>query len=101
MRATAKRRRHGAPDGDRDRHVEREKRLAALGLATDDADRFVAPQLLDEPSAFGWPRGQVGRAGDGSSARASAVIATTTSSAAPAPAALEPLGRCSALVISR
>src|SRR5271165_5531984 len=33
-------------------HIEREKRLAALGLAADDADGLIGPKLLDEPAAF-------------------------------------------------
>lgn len=39
---------------DRDGKVEREEGLAALGLASDDADGLVTPQLLDEPA----PRGR-------------------------------------------
>ena len=38
------------PRRDGDGHVEREKRLAALRLAADDADGLVGPQPLDEPA---------------------------------------------------
>ena len=49
---------------DGDGHVEREKRLAALRLAPDDADGFVAPQVLDEPAPLGWARIEVRGARD-------------------------------------
>ncbi len=35
--------------GDRNAELEGEQRLAALGLAAEDTDRLVAPQLLDKP----------------------------------------------------
>ena len=44
--------------GDRDGHVEREKRLAALGLAADDADGLLGPQPLDEPAVLLGPDGE-------------------------------------------
>jgi hypothetical protein len=36
--------------GDRDGHVEGEKRLAALGLAADDPDGLSGPEVVDEPA---------------------------------------------------
>jgi len=42
--------------GDGDGHVEDEEALAALGLATDDADGLVSPETLDEPPCFGRRR---------------------------------------------
>ena len=47
--------------GDRDGEIEGEERLAALGLATDDADRFLRPELLDQPVALLGPIGQTVR----------------------------------------
>src|SRR5207247_881391 len=40
------------PRGHGDRHVESEKRLAALGLAADDPDGFGPPQIFDQPAPF-------------------------------------------------
>jgi len=41
--------------GDGDGHVEDEEALAALGLASDDADGLVGPEPLDEPACL-WRR---------------------------------------------
>ncbi len=46
-----------APQASRGRsdcngHIERNKRLAAFGLAADDADGLIGPKLFDEPAAF-------------------------------------------------
>ena len=38
--------------GDRDGEVQGEERLAALGLAADDADRLLGPQAGDQPALF-------------------------------------------------
>jgi hypothetical protein len=38
--------------GDRHGDVEREERLAALGLAADDADGLLRPQAGDQPSVL-------------------------------------------------
>ena len=54
--------------GDRDGHVEGQKRLAALGLAADDADRLSGPEVFDQPAllwgldigGLGGPHGQRG-----------------------------------------
>ena len=35
-----------------DGQLERQERLAALGLAADDADRFMRPQIGDKPAQF-------------------------------------------------
>ena len=65
--------------GDRDGHVEREERLAALRLAADDADRLSAQRLVDEPApllgAARRARGRGARAARSSAglARAAAV----------------------------
>ena len=42
----------GSTRGDGHSHLQGEKRLAALGLAADDADGLGGPELVDEP-AFG------------------------------------------------
>jgi len=60
-RGEAAQTRHAGRDGDD--HVEREKTLAALGLAADDADRFGGPEVLNEPRVLGETHGQLGRAG--------------------------------------
>jgi len=39
--------------GDGYGHIEYEEALAALGLASNDADGLVGPQALDEPACFG------------------------------------------------
>jgi hypothetical protein len=40
----------GRAGGDRDSEVESQERLAALGLAADDADGLIRPQPGDEPA---------------------------------------------------
>lgn len=45
--------------GHGDTNLEREEGLAALGFATEDADRLVGPELLDEPVPVGWPDGKL------------------------------------------
>ena len=39
--------------GDGDGHVEGEERLAALGLAADDADGLGRPEVFDQPAVLG------------------------------------------------
>ena len=48
----------GRASGDRDGEVERQERLAALGLAADDADGLVRPQPVDEPAMLLGALGQ-------------------------------------------
>ena len=55
----------GDAGSDGDQRVEREKALAALGLATNDADRFIGPEVLDEPAVLRRTERQIARAGDG------------------------------------
>jgi hypothetical protein len=51
----------GPARGDRDGQVQGEEGFAALGLAADDADRALAPQVRDEPALFVGLRGQAVR----------------------------------------
>jgi hypothetical protein len=47
--------------GDGDDHIEREEALAAFGLAADDADGFIGPEVRDQPAALGGTDGQLAR----------------------------------------
>ena len=42
----------GRAGGDRDGKIERQERLAALGLAADDADGLLRPQAGDQPAVL-------------------------------------------------
>jgi hypothetical protein len=48
----------GRAGGDRDGEVESQERLAALGLAADDADGLLRPQPGDEPAMLIGALGQ-------------------------------------------
>ena len=50
--------------GDRDGEIEHEERLAALGLAANDANGLVPPEVLDEPTPRDRHVGEVGGAAD-------------------------------------
>lgn len=85
---------------DRHGHVEREKRLAALRFAADDADGLVAPELVDEPPPIRRTLVQVCGASDGQCCgcghrRAGGLSRTSVGFGRGA------CGRCSAPVISR
>jgi len=91
----------GCAGCDRDSHVEREKRLAALRLAANDADRFVGPQVLDEPSAFDGPGREVGGACNRKQCRRRRAHRRDDFVRDAGAEALARPGRCSAFVISR
>src|SRR5260370_32240795 len=54
----------GGAGGDRDGQGEGEAGLAALGLAADDADRLLSPEVLDPPAALVGPVGEAVRERD-------------------------------------
>lgn len=82
---------------DRHREVEGQERLAALRLTADDADRLVAPQLVDEPSPLGRHVREIGGAHDRQDRRCRHRRAGFTRGGV----ALGRDGRWSALVMSR
>jgi len=51
--------------GDRDGHVEREERFAALRLSPDDADCLLRPEALDEPALLFGLTGELSSRDDG------------------------------------
>ena len=59
----------GRAGGDRDGEVESQERLAALGLAADDADGLIRPQPGDEPAMLVGALGQAPGRLDGQHAR--------------------------------
>jgi len=63
----------GGAGCDRDGEVERQKRLAALRLAADDADGLVGPQSCDEPAMLLGALGQAPGGLDGQHAGQRAV----------------------------
>ncbi len=55
----------GPAGGDGDGQIEGEEGFAAFGLAADDADGLLGPQVVDQPSRFLGPFGQAMGGNDG------------------------------------
>ena len=58
----------GGAGGDRDGDVEGEEGLAGLGLASDDADGLLGPQLFDQPVSILGPDFELVGTADGQGA---------------------------------